>query len=36
MLINQYWEEFKMEIKTAKEIRKAMKDKFENNGQLAF
>ena len=25
-----------MEIKTAKEIRKAMKDKFENNGQLAF
>jgi hypothetical protein len=36
MLINQYWEEFKMEIKTAEEIRKAMKDKFENNGQLAF
>jgi hypothetical protein len=25
-----------MEIKTAKEIRKAMKNKFENNGQLAF
>jgi len=25
-----------MEIKTAKEIRKAMKDKFENNDQLAF
>ncbi len=25
-----------MEIKTAKEIRKAMKDKFENNSQLAF
>ena len=25
-----------MEIKTAKEIREAMKNKFENNGQLAF
>ena len=25
-----------MEIKTAEEIREAMKNKFENNGQLAF